>query len=144
MKETLNFCYIFQTHSSSSILIKLDIFQHVLECSLDDFNPFLKKTFFIYKDQNLPNNLNHDDFLNTIKNFVINTKFHENFTVLDHANTLSAFFYLLCGILISNGYYELENGFRVSMKSGITTGAGLGSSASYAVCLAGSFYFFVK
>lgn len=136
--------FIFQTNSSSCISIKLDILQHVLECDLQDFNSLLQLTFPIYKNQTLPNNLNHSDFLETIKKFVLNTKFHENFNVLDHANTLSALFYLLCGIFISNECPKIQNGFMISMKSGITTGAGLGSSASYGVCLAGSFYFYAK
>lgn len=134
----------FQTNSSSSISIKLDILQHELECDLQDFNALLELTYPIYKNQNLPNNLNHSDFLDTIKTFVLNTKFHANFNVLDHSNTLSALFYLLCGILISNECTEMHDGFIISMKSGITTGAGLGSSASYGVCLAGSFYFYAK
>jgi len=82
--------------------------------------------------------------LGIMKNFVLNTKFHENFNVLDHANTLSALFYLLCGILISNECIQIKDGLVVSIKSGITTGAGLGSSASYGVCLAGAFYFYAK
>lgn len=122
----------------------MDILQHVLECDLQDFNSLLALTFPIYKNQNLPNNLNHNDFLEIIKNFVLNTKFHENFNVLDHANTLTAMFYLLCGIFISNECSKIQDGFIVSMNSGITTGAGLGSSASYGVCLAGAFYFYAK
>lgn len=116
----------FQTTTLSTISIKLDILQHVLECQLEDFNALLDVTFPIYKDQNLPNDLNHSDFLTTIRTFVLNTKFHDNFNVLDHANTLSALFYLLCGILISNNFPRLREGFSISMKSGVTTGAGLG------------------
>lgn len=141
MKEKQIF---FQANASSCISIKLDILQHALECDVQDFNSLLELTFPIYKDQKLPNNLNHIDFLDIIKNFVLNTKFHENFNVLDHANTLSALFYLLCGILISNDCPKLHYGFTISMKSGITTGAGLGSSASYGVCLAVSFYFYAR
>lgn len=118
--------------------------QHALECDLQDFNSLLELTFPKYKNQNLPQNISHNEFLDTIKNFVLNTKFHANFNILDHANTLSALFYLLCGILISNDCTRILDGFTISMKSGITTGAGLGSSASYGVCLAGAFYFYAK
>ncbi|KAG4072382.1 hypothetical protein HA402_004314 [Bradysia odoriphaga] len=133
-----------QTNASSSISIKLDILQHTIECDLKDLNSLLALTFPIYKDQNLPSNLNHNDFLDTIKKFVLNTTFHVDFNASDHINTLSALFYILCGILISNKCSKINEGFEITMKSGITTGAGLGSSASYGVCLAGCFYFYAK
>ncbi|KAJ6649842.1 Mevalonate kinase ERG12 [Pseudolycoriella hygida] len=133
-----------QANSLSKISINLDILHNVLECDLSDFNSLLEIIYPIYKNQDLPKNLNHNEFLDKIKNFVLNTKFFENFNVADHVNTLSALFYLLSGILISNDIHKLTGGFIVSMKSGITTGAGLGSSASYGVCLAGSFYFYTK
>lgn len=135
----------FQTNSSSRISIVLDILHHPLECDLNDFNLLLESTTSVYKNQTLPNDLNHSDFLDKIKAFVLNTKFHESYNVVDqHSNTLSALFYLLCGTLISHGCSKLTHGFVISMKSSITTGAGLGSSASYGVCLAGCFYFYAK
>lgn len=56
--------------------------------------------------------------------------------------TIFSVFYLLTGILVSNRCVELKYGFTLTMKSGLTMGAGLGSSASFGVCLAGIFHFY--
>lgn len=62
--------------------------------------------------------------------------------MVSNRKTLLAIAYLLTGILIQNRCDEVKHGFAVTFKSGITLGAGLGSSASFAVCLSAAFYFY--
>lgn len=81
----------------------------------------------------------HDAFLQIVKTFV-----QLNVPALDDSNlekTLDAIVYLLTAIELSEDpTRQLSSGFALTFKSQITTGAGLGSSASFAVCLAAAFY----
>lgn len=58
--------------------------------------------------------------------------------------TCLAAVYLLAGALCSSGGSELRYGFVLRFRSGLAKGAGLGSSASFGVCLATAFHFYAK
>lgn len=81
----------------------------------------------------------HDTFLQVVKDFV-----RANVPGPEDGNlekTLCAIIYLLIAIESSeesNG--QLKSGLSLNFKSEITIGSGLGSSASFAVCLAATFY----
>lgn len=81
----------------------------------------------------------HDAFLEVVKNFV---QRNEPNAVDDNLEkTLCAIIYLLIAIESSGEpNCQLESGFSLNFKSEITIGSGLGSSASFAVCLAATFY----
>lgn len=94
-------------------------------------------------------NIEHDRFLSIVTDYV---KTCENVTqtnVEAYEKTLSSIVYLLAAILISNAdeassSVTLTEGFQLQFESDITMGAGLGSSASFGVCVAGAFYFYSK
>lgn len=84
----------------------------------------------------------HDAYLNVVRNFV-----HTNVPEANGGNlekALCAIIYLLIAIESSGEPKPvLKTGIALDFKSGIKIGAGLGSSASYAVCLATAFYSYV-
>lgn len=59
-------------------------------------------------------------------------------------NALSSTIYLMLGIFNENNLSGLTTGFNIELTSDMTVGAGLGSSASFAICLAATFYTFCK
>lgn len=106
------------------------------------FNVFLRNIAHRYTGQELPAAIDHEDFLAKVKSFV-----EENVRgVLTGSEGFEkarcAVVYLLTGILISSGCSELKHGFVIGLKTGLTMGAGLGSSASFGVCLAAAFLFY--
>lgn len=105
------------------------------------YNEFLKVIHGEFAGKTLPEHIDHEDFLSKIKIFV-----DQNVSGAIASEKFSkaryAVFYLLTGILADAGCAELKYGFELRLKSGITVGAGLGSSASFGVCLASAFYFY--
>lgn len=57
---------------------------------------------------------------------------------------LSSVFYLLVGILIDQKIDVVPKSFELRSETEMGIGAGIGSSASFGVCLAGIFYYFSK
>lgn len=100
-------------------------------------------------ERSQPDKIEHDQFLSIVTDYV---KTCENVTqtnVEAYEKTLSSIIYLLAAILISNAEgassnVTLTEGFELFFESDITMGAGLGSSASFGVCVAGAFYFYSK
>lgn len=100
-------------------------------------------------ERSQPDNIEHDQFLSIVTDYV---KTCENVTqtnVEAYEKTLSSIIYLLAAILISHAEgassnVTLTEGFELLFESDITMGAGLGSSASFGVCVAGAFYFYSK
>lgn len=90
----------------------------------------------------LPDAIDHDRFLADVRIFVdgqCSGEHEERF----HQARYSAL-YLLTGALLAVKCETLSYGFQLELKSGLTMGAGLGSSASFGVCLATAFYFYSK
>lgn len=80
----------------------------------------------------------HGAYLAVVKNFV-QTNLPELNEKLE--NAVGAIIYLLVAIEWSGETnHRMESGIALNFKSEINMGAGLGSSASYAVCLAAAFY----
>ncbi|CAK1552371.1 unnamed protein product [Leptosia nina] len=81
-----------------------------------------------------PEGLPHEEHLIKTENFVRGS--FQGFDLLKNTqkNALVAFFYVLFGIF---GGERLACGLDISLESELTVGAGTGSSASFAVCLAG-------
>lgn len=95
-----------------------------------------------WRDIVLPDAIDHERFLGEIQAFVdgqCSGEHEERF----HKARYAAF-YLLTGALVAAKCEQLNYGFEMEFKSGLTMGAGLGSSASFAVCLATAFYFYSK
>ncbi|XP_059616731.1 uncharacterized protein LOC132261780 [Phlebotomus argentipes] len=113
---------------------------------LDLVNKFLANCERKYSALKLPDELNHDVFMGEVRQFVeenvkLARKEALNGRELD---SLSAFVYLLMGILIEGNIKSLQNGFSIDLKTEMSIGAGLGSSASFGVCLAAAFCLLVR
>lgn len=85
-----------------------------------------------------PDSLIFDDLINKIKNYLDNL--NVTFDV-SQTNALLAFLYLYLAMYSPVG---LKNGLFVNISSDLTIGAGLGSSASFSVCIAGGFIQLLK
>lgn len=93
-------------------------------------------------DKQLPEDINHDEWFDSVKSFVSS---HNNEVMEEkHLNGLSSVFYLAVGILIDSKITKISNGFDLDSETEMGIGAGIGSSASFGVCLAGVFYKFSK
>ncbi|CAD7079746.1 unnamed protein product [Hermetia illucens] len=57
---------------------------------------------------------------------------------------LTSTLYLLCGILSQNKIKSISTGFSIKITSELSVGAGLGSSASFGVCLSAAFITYSK
>ncbi|CAG9791273.1 unnamed protein product [Diatraea saccharalis] len=84
----------------------------------------------------LPDKLDHDQHLRRVDEFLHLIK--PNFDVLptNQKNSLRSFLYLFSGIIGSTNV--MVKSMDISIGSELTIGAGTGSSASFAVCLAGA------
>lgn len=119
-----------------------DLVQDTWTIEVNTYNAFLKEIQSQYAGLSLPENIDHEGFLKKIQNFVDKNVSGATFDSEKFIKARYAVFYLLTGILADSGCDELKYGFVLKLKSGITMGAGLGSSASFGVCLASVFYFY--
>lgn len=147
----------FQENNDSCIHINLDIFPNVqinipltLVTNLlvkihSEFNAF--KTFLNVLESN------HDIILDMVNESVkqIESMWTKNLANVDREHiekTLSAILYLLVASAVdeasSADFLRELPGFTLDFKSNITIGSGLGSSASFAVCLAATFCTFLR
>lgn len=108
-------------------------------------NQFIHKIHSEYETQNLPDGFKHDAFLSEVQKFVQENALKGKSNISPNfEKTISAIIYLFAALLSNSSPDEtapkLSTGLTLDFKSGITMGAGLGSSASFAVCVAGAFY----
>lgn len=128
----------------------MDIFPNkTVSYQLSALNRFFAEIYAKQGTKVLPQDIDHDAYLLNVSEFVQTNK-KDAIIVSSEAyeKTLSAIVYLLSAILLANSEDgscpELTEGFVLDFESDITMGAGLGSSASFAVCTAGTFYFYTK
>lgn len=131
-----------QATNKTHIALNFDLSNESWTIEVAVYNVFLKNVAQQYAGLELPSAINHEDFLAKVKSFV-----DENVRgVLTGSEGFEkarcAVVYLLTGILIDSGCSELKHGFVIGLKTGLTMGAGLGSSASFGVCLATTFLFY--
>lgn len=113
---------------------------------MEEFNLFLTHAKSVLAGESLPENIDHDRFLRDVRAFVNTCNVGAN-NLESYRKAISAIIYLLTVITVENsngGNVLLAKGFTLNFESKITMGAGLGSSASYGVCLAGAFHFLTK
>lgn len=126
----------------------MDIFAGKELCiPLSAINKFIAQARESFDGPWLPMHIDHDKYLRDVHAFVNTCANLETDNVDAYEKSISSVIYLLAAIAIDNygaTNAEFNEGFVLSFKSDITMGAGLGSSASYAVCLAGAFYFLTK
>lgn len=126
----------------------MDIFPNkTVSYQLSALNHFFSEVHAKQGTKLLPQDIDHDAYLLNVTDFVKARK--EDVHEADSEaceKTLSAIVYLLSAILLANSEDgscpKLAEGFVLDFKSDITMGAGLGSSASFGVCTAGTFYFY--
>jgi len=111
---------------------------------LSAFNAFLTTLQTELTGKSLPDDIDHDVLLAKVSNFVSSSASDE-----PYEKAIAAIIYLFAAILYANAdagepTVEFTEGFQLSFKTGITMGAGLGSSASFGVCVAGALFFLVK
>lgn len=138
--------FSFQETSDSFINIKFDIFPETsVRLSLDVVNSFLSDISSKFDVTNFLEELgsSHDTYLETIKNFIaqnVNATVEENRKSI-FEDGLTAIIYLMVAIELSKSPQpSFSKGFTLQFDSEITAGAGLGSSAAFAVCLAAAFH----
>lgn len=131
-----------QADSRTQLIFNLDLAAESWTIEVDAYNAFLRRMTTAWADTALPQQIDHDRFLADIKEFVDATcgaVGEERFVKARYA-----LFYLLTGALLASRCEQLGYGFQVDLESGLTMGAGLGSSASFGVCLATTFHFYAK
>ena len=127
-----------QANDKTRIKLNFDLLPEPLTVEVSKYNEFLQKITLTYR--NVTVSEKHDEFLSNINSFVDNCFTEQS----KHKKSMLSVFYLLTGILIENHCEELKYGFQLTFKSGITMGAGLGSSASFGVCVAAVFSFYSR
>lgn len=119
---------------------------------LSTLNTFLAEVQAKYDVNDLLNELDekHDEFLALIQQFVrVNTQFTD---ITDEQlklihKIMTAIIYLLTALQVSHAKSNgskptLRRGFTIEFNSSIPIGAGLGSSAAFAVCVSAAFYIY--
>lgn len=126
--------------------MNFDIFPGLqVRFNLNVINSFLTLIVDKFDVTNFLENLgtSHDTYLETIKTFLaqnLKVSVDENQKYI-FENSLTAIIYLMAAIEMSKSPQpRFTNGFILQFTSEITAGAGLGSSAAYAVCLAAAFH----
>lgn len=85
--------------------------------------------------------VDHESLLERIESFVAGN--HSNSLVTNQRLTVCSFFYLLVAMLGNLKNFALKP-FTVIVTTELNVSSGLGSSASFAVVLAGTFHTYVK
>lgn len=142
-----------QETETDFITLNFDLFANVsIIYMLSALNSLFEDLSSKFSAGNLRNELDsrHDQYLAGVEKFV-----RKN-THLDHLNenqkevvlkASTSVIYLLSAIEINNSNVtnpKLSKGFTLDFKSEIPAGAGLGSSSSFAVCVAATFYIYSK
>ncbi|GAB0097097.1 Mevalonate kinase [Sergentomyia squamirostris] len=106
-------------------------------------NKFVVKCTEKYGNLKFPEGINHTTFLEDVQQFI---KENAKDIVEDPRkfNSLSAAIYILTGVVIEAGLEVIPIGFTMDLKTEMSVGAGLGSSASFGVCLAAAFYLLAR
>ncbi|XP_055684362.1 uncharacterized protein LOC129790714 [Lutzomyia longipalpis] len=116
-----------------------------ISISVEVINKFLATCWDNYGTLKLPEKLNHDVFLDEVRHFVQeNVKDDEGSLNSVKLNSLSASIYLLMGIFIDEQVQSLRKGIKIDLKTEMSVGAGMGSSASFGVCIAAAFYLLAR
>lgn len=129
----------------SHICLEFDLFEETFVVGVSEFNDLLTALHPLCStDCSLPDGIQHDEFAEHIDQFV---QLHccGGGDDAEFQRTCQAALYLLAGIaLAGNGAQRLPTGCAVRFASGLPKGAGLGSSASFGVCLAAAFHVLIK
>ena len=88
-----------------------------------------------------PGSVDHESLLKRIESFLAGN--HSNSLATNQRLALCSFFYLLVAVLGNRKQFTLKP-FAVTVKTDLAISSGLGSSASYAVVLAGTFHTYAK
>lgn len=124
----------FKENSEDFISFKFNKLNFEFNSSVDSINSLIKvhESFFI--------NFDHQQLLDSIKAHLKTLSNYDDVKL----NTLSSTIYLMIGIFNENNLTKLRTGFNIELTSDMTVGAGLGSSASFAICLSAAFYTFCQ
>lgn len=138
LKNRLNF----QEMDTTEILIKCDKLELTKSFPVEHINDFYQTKIDNFVGiGSLPAGIPHDEFVEEIESFI-----KEIDTNLDvkPLNSLTSIFYLLFGIFAEEKIEEIPTGFEITITSEMSIGAGLGSSASFGVCVAATFKFYAE
>lgn len=135
--------------SPHELRFEFDLFPQPCTIAIIDFNELLVQLNAACSGPLLPATVPHERFVSLIGEFLAagdrcpraqgpNTDDDE------FRRTCLAAVYLLAGALCSSGSAELRYGFVLRFRSGLAKGAGLGSSASFGVCLAAAFHVYAR
>lgn len=142
MGYKLNPLSIPQEKFEGPIFVRFDRLGLNFELHPHSLNSLVSRLRVTYKSKDLRKDLDHATFITEIKNFV-----SEQFNAEAHPerelNSIISFVYLAVGIAIAKEIDEIVP-FDVSLCTEMSIGAGLGSSASFGVCLAGAFVVLAK
>lgn len=89
-----------------------------------------------------PKDLDHTLFMELLNQFY-DDQFKEKNYYLRERNSILSFLYLLAGKKILFNATDPTPAFQLFLETEMSIGAGLGSSASFGVCLAGAFVFWM-
>lgn len=133
--------------SPHQLRFEFDLFPQACIIAISHFNQLLVQLNALCSGVQLPAAVPHEHFVAVISEFLAVADNCPNVAATDDdefRRTCVATVYLLAGALCSYGGAELRYGFVLSFRSGLAKGAGLGSSASFGVCLAAAFRFYAK
>lgn len=139
----LNTSFTFEETSNSSINFRYERFKLSAQMSLENANLLLKELDCNQEIQPI-------DFLQRVrksKEFILKyIDFESQENKLDDKEEMAivATLYQFNRILRSEGVQEIKSCFDVLIDSTMSIGAGVGSSASYGVCLAAGFYVYTQ
>lgn len=108
------------------------------ELDIEALDVFINSIRDSYKQIQLPKDLDHDAFCALVNSFV-SEQFQSKELSPRERNSIVSFVYLLVGIKIQAKADGKTPAFHVTLDTAMSIGAGLGSSASFGVCLAGAF-----
>ncbi|XP_055919121.1 mevalonate kinase [Eupeodes corollae] len=128
---------LFEVCDSSVCVFHLNSLQCSFEIQISEINTFVES----FIQQQGAAGLGKDLLLKRTRE-AVDAKFPDQSSV--QVKTLHAIYYLLCGCLITSKNSALSSGSVLKISSELNIGAGLGSSASFGVCLATAFLILTK